>query len=197
MIELFLDYRCIIRYFTFLFELLVDPRMTKLNIDCSRKTSSTRPLESERSRYMLGNQYQFYVDYLKATTKTKRIGRAFAADGAKPRFPVLIVPGFASSSLEVLGSDVQPTWEGKRLWLDVSKIPNGKRNLKKFSGLRFFFCCFFLLFSNEFSIFFFDFLTTFLPQICHLSELDSLAKKRNVSFLIFLFLFFSLKINPL
>ena len=36
-----------------------------------------------------------------------------------PHLPVLIVPGFMSSGLEVQTSTLQPNWEGQRLWLNL------------------------------------------------------------------------------
>lgn len=38
------------------------------------------------------------------------------------RMPVLIVPGFMSSGLQVESSSVQPRWVGKKLWISLSRL---------------------------------------------------------------------------
>ena len=42
----------------------------------------------------------------------------------KPRFPVILIPGLVSSSLEVYSSELKPKWSRSTLWLDISKIGN-------------------------------------------------------------------------
>lgn len=36
--------------------------------------------------------------------------------------PILIIPGFMSSGLEIIETKINPSWEGKRLWLNLSSI---------------------------------------------------------------------------
>ena len=36
--------------------------------------------------------------------------------------PILIIPGFMSTGLEIEESKINPSWEGKRLWLNLSSI---------------------------------------------------------------------------
>lgn len=36
--------------------------------------------------------------------------------------PILIIPGFMSSGLEIIKSDQRPNWEGKRVWLNLSSL---------------------------------------------------------------------------
>jgi len=40
----------------------------------------------------------------------------------KPHLPVLIIPGFMSSGLEVKSSKLAESWEGKRLWLNLVSL---------------------------------------------------------------------------
>lgn len=40
----------------------------------------------------------------------------------RQRKPVLIIPGFMSSALTIEKSSIDPTWEGKRLWLNLFSL---------------------------------------------------------------------------
>jgi hypothetical protein len=44
------------------------------------------------------------------------------SNSRKPFLPVLILPGFMSSGLEVRKSSLQPRWEGQRLWLNLTSL---------------------------------------------------------------------------
>ena len=46
-------------------------------------------------------------------------------DGGTRRLPVLIIPGFMSSGLEVRNSGVSESWIGKRVWLNLSELGFG------------------------------------------------------------------------
>lgn len=43
----------------------------------------------------------------------------------KPHLPVLIVPGFMSSGLKIVHSKLEPSWEDKRLWLNLVSLGMG------------------------------------------------------------------------
>ena len=66
---------------------------------------------------------------------TMGTGEWLKFSGYSPDLPVLIVPGFMSSALEIEHSDAQPSWEGKRAWLDLATLgisalainPGGKK----------------------------------------------------------------------
>ena len=45
--------------------------------------------------------------------------------GLKPHLPVLIVPGFMSSGLKIVHSKLEPSWEDKRLWLNLVSLGMG------------------------------------------------------------------------
>jgi hypothetical protein len=66
-------------------------------------TSSSKkaPLSSAGTLYVLGDRYQYYIDQMKGRTRKRAIGEALCSEGVCPMFPVIIIPGFASSSLEV------------------------------------------------------------------------------------------------
>ena len=72
--------------------------------------------------YVLMDSSQFAVRFLLQSTKCESIGRAMAAQSARPHHPVIIVPGLASSALEVWESSTTPSWVGDRLWLDIPKV---------------------------------------------------------------------------
>jgi len=46
-------------------------------------------------------------------------------NGLQPHLPVLIIPGFMSSGLQVQQSKLEPSWEGKRLWLNLVSLGMG------------------------------------------------------------------------
>ena len=46
-------------------------------------------------------------------------------NGLRPHLPVLIVPGFMSSGLQVEKSRLEPSWEEKRLWLNLVSLGMG------------------------------------------------------------------------
>ena len=48
-----------------------------------------------------------------------------AACGWTNNLPVVIVPGFGSSGLEVMQSAVKPAWERQRVWLALHKLGMG------------------------------------------------------------------------
>jgi hypothetical protein len=50
------------------------------------------------------------------------VGRQKALMGFTPGMPVLIVPGFMSSGLEIQESSRHPEWVGKRAWLDLQTL---------------------------------------------------------------------------
>ncbi|CAB9511663.1 Phospholipid:diacylglycerol acyltransferase [Seminavis robusta] len=43
-------------------------------------------------------------------------------DGKRAYLPILIIPGFMSSGLEVVESQSKTEWEGKRIWLNLSSL---------------------------------------------------------------------------
>ena len=45
-------------------------------------------------------------------SKAKTIGSCFKESGHKPKYPVVLVPGLASSALEVWESNLCPDWVG-------------------------------------------------------------------------------------
>ena len=64
---------------------------------------------------------------MKKATQTKKIAKARAQLGAKPRFPIMIIPGLASSSLEVFSISFIFYWrmeglESNRYWREFSQI---------------------------------------------------------------------------
>ena len=46
-------------------------------------------------------------------------------NGLRPHLPVLIIPGFMSSGLFVKKSELEPSWEEKRLWLNLVSLGMG------------------------------------------------------------------------
>lgn len=50
------------------------------------------------------------------------VGKHYAWCGFTPGRPVLIVPGFMSSALEIEHSEIQPSWQGERAWIDLAKL---------------------------------------------------------------------------
>jgi hypothetical protein len=64
------------------------------------------------------------------------LSASLAGRGQEPRgwsgnLPVVIVPGFCSSGLEVRHSTVNPSWEGERVWFSLGKL---SRNLSRPRG---------------------------------------------------------------
>ena len=55
------------------------------------------------------------LESLKKRTGQKSLGRAMRASGLRPNFPVVLVPGLASSALEVWDSEEAPEWIGGML----------------------------------------------------------------------------------
>lgn len=51
------------------------------------------------------------------------------AQGRKPNYPVIIVPGLASSALEVWESP-KSGWQGERIWLDIAKVGKAAKLVK-------------------------------------------------------------------
>eukprot|EP01094_Clydonella_sp_ATCC50884_P022493 TRINITY_DN5186_c0_g1_i1.p1 TRINITY_DN5186_c0_g1~~TRINITY_DN5186_c0_g1_i1.p1 ORF type:complete len:780 (-),score=156.48 TRINITY_DN5186_c0_g1_i1:1224-3356(-) len=62
------------------------------------------------------------LEALRKRTGIKSIGRAMKSEKCTPRFPVVLVPGLASTALEVWDSEEAPEWLGERVWIDVNKI---------------------------------------------------------------------------
>ena len=58
---------------------------------------------------------------LKRRTKEKLLGKAMQKDGYTPHYPVIIIPGFAASSLEAVQS-TKTSWQGEKVWVDPLKI---------------------------------------------------------------------------
>ena len=75
---------------------------------------------------LLKNQYNKFDpkdetrEMLKALNM-KSVGKAKAALGYKPKYPIMIIPGFASSALECWQGD-KSQWFRERIWLDPFKI---------------------------------------------------------------------------
>mmetsp|Transcript_19419 Transcript_19419/g.54554 ORF Transcript_19419/g.54554 Transcript_19419/m.54554 type:complete len:1295 (+) Transcript_19419:74-3958(+) len=63
------------------------------------------------------------VKAAKKYTSTKRIGLAKAALGYRPKYPIIIVPGLASSALEAWTTE-KGAWRRERVWVDPMKIGN-------------------------------------------------------------------------
>ncbi|PRP83124.1 hypothetical protein PROFUN_09803 [Planoprotostelium fungivorum] len=53
--------------------------------------------------------------------ESKNIGKEKYAQGHRPHFPLVIVPGLASSVLKATESTI-PKWENKRVWISVGKL---------------------------------------------------------------------------
>jgi hypothetical protein len=58
---------------------------------------------------------------------TKKLGKAMAEQGYMPNLPIVLVPGFASSGLEVVRG--HKPWIGERVWLSLNKI--GSQNIRR------------------------------------------------------------------
>jgi hypothetical protein len=68
---------------------------------------------------ILGNDIAGLVDkVLDADTASKSNDKHNQQTSKRrPHFPVLIIPGFMSSGLEVKQSSIKPKWENERLWV--------------------------------------------------------------------------------
>ena len=66
-------------------------------------------------------KYEQQVQSMLKTTKSKSVGSAKAALGFLPKYPVLIIPGLASSALECW-TTYKGTWKRERVWVDPFKI---------------------------------------------------------------------------
>lgn len=53
-----------------------------------------------------------------------KVGRELATEGWQPEYPVVCIPGFASSALYVKKG--LKKWEGKRIWLDIHNLLDSK-----------------------------------------------------------------------
>ena len=62
------------------------------------------------------------VSQLLKEKSQRSVGAAKAALGFKPKFPILIIPGLASSALECWSSSEKPNWVRERVWIDPFKI---------------------------------------------------------------------------
>ncbi|PRP88451.1 hypothetical protein PROFUN_03168 [Planoprotostelium fungivorum] len=67
----------------------------------------------------------------------KQLGKVFAQKGYTPSLPVIVIPGFASTGLEVLQGE--PEWLKQRVWFNFSKLSSEhmrRMNLMTFGKLR-------------------------------------------------------------
>eukprot|EP00211_Chloroparvula_japonica_P003813 CAMPEP_0119135150 /NCGR_PEP_ID=MMETSP1310-20130426/18732_1 /TAXON_ID=464262 /ORGANISM="Genus nov. species nov., Strain RCC2339" /LENGTH=730 /DNA_ID=CAMNT_0007126009 /DNA_START=45 /DNA_END=2237 /DNA_ORIENTATION=+ len=74
--------------------------------------------------YRFGDRLRFKAECLKQRHHQKKMGLAMRDEGLKPKYPVILVPGLASSALEVFESDTKPDWIRTRVWIDPMKIGN-------------------------------------------------------------------------
>jgi hypothetical protein len=58
---------------------------------------------------------------------SKKLGKQMAEQGYTPNIPIVLVPGFASSGLEVI--EGHKPWVGDRVWISLNKI--GLQNVKR------------------------------------------------------------------
>lgn len=61
----------------------------------------------------------------------KKIGRRMAEEGWAPNLPIILVPGFGSTSLEVV--EGYEKWKGQRVWLSLSKISREALSFRRFT----------------------------------------------------------------
>jgi len=63
-------------------------------------------------------------------TISKRLGADMAQDGWRPKYPIMLVPGFASSGLQIM--EGAEDWIGDRVWLEVGKVAScaGKSKIR-------------------------------------------------------------------
>lgn len=61
----------------------------------------------------------------------KKIGRRMAEEGWTPNLPIILVPGFGSTSLEVV--EGYEKWKGQRVWLSLSKISRQALSFRRFT----------------------------------------------------------------
>ena len=94
------------------------------DLHCIRRSASiSRTFRaSSDAKYTLVDVTQLYITLIKRRTGARRIGEAAAIEGFSPKHPILIIPGLASSALEVWESSIQPEWKGERVWLDIGKV---------------------------------------------------------------------------
>lgn len=78
--------------------------------------------DSKKAYFEFVDKAQYELERTMATEQVKYVGELMSKNGWKPKYPVIIVPGLASSSLEVWESAEKPDWETERLWIDISKI---------------------------------------------------------------------------
>ena len=101
-----------------------------------KKSKNLAEFTADDAKYSIVEDPSTYaINLLKQRAQTKSIGKAMLNEGAKPKFPVIIIPGLASSSLEIWQSERCPNWVGDRIWIDVAKVTNPGRllNLKNIS----------------------------------------------------------------
>eukprot|EP01117_Protostelium_nocturnum_P017292 TRINITY_DN7021_c0_g2_i3.p1 TRINITY_DN7021_c0_g2~~TRINITY_DN7021_c0_g2_i3.p1 ORF type:complete len:571 (+),score=146.57 TRINITY_DN7021_c0_g2_i3:329-2041(+) len=61
------------------------------------------------------------LDNLKLDDKNLQVGKEKRALGYRPHFPIILIPGFASSSLEAWETP-EESWYRERVWVSVSKL---------------------------------------------------------------------------
>uniref|UniRef100_A0A7S4K8A7 Phospholipid:diacylglycerol acyltransferase n=1 Tax=Paramoeba aestuarina TaxID=180227 RepID=A0A7S4K8A7_9EUKA len=97
---------------------------------------SFETVESENKRTLM-DEYTHYdvmeqVRTVKKKSGEKRLGRAMSILGYKPYYPIVIVPGLASSALEAWYTE-QGIWKRSRVWIDPMKIGQ-TAGMQKFSN---------------------------------------------------------------
>src|SRR5690606_36312158 len=102
------------------------------------RNSSSSSSSSEESPAFIGQQFPIDgLDLWEVLHKPvgsekglpQKLGKKMSEEGWKPKLPLVIVPGFGSSSLVVVKSEMNPSWEGDRLWISLGKI--GKEKLSR------------------------------------------------------------------
>eukprot|EP01094_Clydonella_sp_ATCC50884_P019594 TRINITY_DN3870_c0_g1_i2.p1 TRINITY_DN3870_c0_g1~~TRINITY_DN3870_c0_g1_i2.p1 ORF type:complete len:791 (-),score=263.20 TRINITY_DN3870_c0_g1_i2:193-2565(-) len=87
-----------------------------------RMTSGPAVFKDAKTLYAFESPGKSELESLKQRTGESSLGRAMRSSGSKPNFPVVLVPGLASSALEVWDSEEMPGWIGERVWIDINKI---------------------------------------------------------------------------
>jgi hypothetical protein len=63
----------------------------------------------------------------------RRLGKNMAEEGWAPKLPIVLVPGFGSTGLEVIQG--YEKWKGERVWLSISKIGGQALSLRYVSSI--------------------------------------------------------------
>ena len=102
---------------------LEEPRTEEVQYHSNNSTASEREGASP-TKHQQQEQEEIHDNERKKSpvSKDKRQSPVTKNKADVSHLPILIIPGFMSSGLEIIKSEQRPNWEGKRVWLNLSSL---------------------------------------------------------------------------